>query len=394
MNFYLLSWKNLVHKPLTAGLNLLLFALGVGIIAVVMLLSEQLEQQMDRNQAGIGMVVGAKGSPLQLILCSIFHVDFPTGNIPFAQLNLLQKHPMVKQAIPQALGDSYQGFRIVGTTTAYPDLYAAELMDGQLWQADMEVTVGYKVAQTLHLTVGHVFEGQHGMLAAGEGHHEHPFKVAGIFKPTGTVLDQLIMTNLASIWEVHDHASVSDNGKEKEITSILVKFRSPMGAIQMPRFINETTNLQAASPAFEIARLYSMMGVGMEALHYLAYIILTVSGFSVFISLFNSLKERKYELAYLRVLGARPFQLLVMVLSEGMLLTVFGIGLGILFGHLSMGLLGVLLEGGYHYAFSGWYFSPSEIWLCLGACLIGGLASVIPAIGAFRTEVANTLAQG
>lgn len=404
MNLFYLSVRNLLHRPLNSALTLLLFALGTSIISLMLLLAHQMEEQMERNLAGISLVVGAKGSPLQLILSSIYHVDFPTGNISLAEAEKLAKHPLIAQAIPLALGDSYRSYRIVGTERAYPELYKAELETGNWWAEDLEVTIGAEVARRAGLQVGSHFHSSHGM-GGGEdmAHEEHDFIVTGILKPTGTVIDQLILTNVASVWKVHeDHGPpASEQGgrsiyadttvRQREITSLLIRFKSPMGAIALPRQINQNTNMQAASPAFETARLFSLLGTALEAVRTLAIVIMLISGLSVFISLYHSLQERKYEIAWLRVLGATRPGVFGMVLAEGLLLALFGCLLGLVFSHTGLWLLGRALEASWKYSLNPWAILPEE-WLLLPiAAGIGIVAALIPAWQAVRRDVSGVL---
>ena len=144
MNLLNLSWKNLVNKPMSMLLSLVLFALGVGLISLLLLLNTQIQEKFDKNLAGIDLIIGAKGSPLQMVLSSMYHIDNPTGNVSIKEVRpfLNPKHPLIKNAIPLSLGDSYGGYRIVGTLPKYLDLYNAEIGSGRMWEADFEVIVG------------------------------------------------------------------------------------------------------------------------------------------------------------------------------------------------------------------------------------------------------------
>ncbi|MDX5476855.1 MAG: ABC transporter permease, partial [Cyclobacteriaceae bacterium] len=163
MNMFKLSWKYLTAKPLSTGLNILLLALGLAIITVLILIQDQFENKMTRDAQGIDLVVGAKGSPLQLILSSVYHIDFPTGNIDMNDAMALSKNRLVKNIIPMGLGDNYQGYRIVGTNYDYIDLYSAEMGEGELWKKPFDVVLGHEVAMKLGLTVGDNFVGSHGI---------------------------------------------------------------------------------------------------------------------------------------------------------------------------------------------------------------------------------------
>jgi len=204
MNLFILVWSYLKARPLTTVLNIFLLALGIAVITVLILFSSQFQEKVNENTKGIDLVVGAKGSPLQLILCSIFHIDFPTGNIKIADAEKVARHRLVKGVIPLALGDSYEGYRIIGTTSAYAELYRLQLTEGRWWSGDLEVTLGANVAERLQMNAGSTFVSAHGLTKEGHAHEESTFLVVGVMKKSGTVSDNLIFTNIESIWHVHE----------------------------------------------------------------------------------------------------------------------------------------------------------------------------------------------
>ncbi len=413
MNLLTLSWKNLAAKPLALFLNLALFALGTGLISLLLLLNKQLQEKFDKNLAGIDLVIGAKGSPLQLILSSMYHVDAPTGNVEIAEAKafLNPKHPFIETAIPLSLGDSYKGYRIVGTSLQFPQLYKAELAQGNWWKKPFEVVVGTIAAERLGLKMGDTFQSSHGFVMDDNLVHEdaHPFVVTGILQPTGAAVDQLILTATESIWAVHDsHHNEGEHHDheemdlstplyertDKSITSILISFKGRnTQTLNMQRVINENTNMQAATPAIEIVRLRSLMGLGADALQILALVIIGVSGLSIFISLYSSLDERRYELALMRVMGASPFKLSSLILLEGLLLALTGVSIGLIISHGGMEYLAGALQDSYRYTFTGLTFLREEVWLLAGAIGIGILAAIIPAIQAGKTDISRTLAE-
>ena len=160
MNILHLSWKNILNKPLTLFLNLVLFSLGVGLISLLLLVNVQLEDKFEKNFAGIDLVIGAKGSPLQLILSSLYHLDAPTGNMPISECKafLNPRHPIFKKVVPLSLGDSHRGYRIIGTNASFVDLYEAKLTEGKLFEETMEVVVGATVAENLKIKTGDQFQ--------------------------------------------------------------------------------------------------------------------------------------------------------------------------------------------------------------------------------------------
>lgn len=395
MNLLNLSWANLKDKKLNSFLSTLLLTLGIGIISLLLLLNKQLEDQFRKNLRGIDMVVGAKGSPLQLILSSVYQIDAPTGNIPLSEVQKLSRNPMVKAAIPLSMGDNYHGFRIVGTNEKYPEHFAAELEAGDLFEKSMEVTVGYKVAEGAGLKIGDSFAGSHGFDKEGESHGNHQYTVKGIFKPTGSVLDQLILTPISSVWDIHaDHENHAEaDTAEKEVTSALISFRNPMAMMMLPRMINENTKMQTALPSIEINRLIELLGVGIDTLRALALLIMIIAGVSVFVSLYNSLKERKYEMALLLSMGATRTKLFLLLLFEGLLLSLIGFFAGTGLSRLGLWLFSQTAERDFNYSFRNFSFLPEEIYLLAAAIAIGVVAAAIPSIGIYTINISKTLAE-
>lgn len=417
MNLLILVWNYLKAKPLNTILNIVLLALGIAVITVLLLFNKQLEEKISSNAKGIDLVVGAKGSPLQLILCNIFHIDFPTGNINLKEAERVSKSRLIKKAVPLALGDSYQSYRIVGTTNGYVELYHLALAQGEWWNNELETTIGENVARGLKLKVGDQFQSTHGLIEGGSGHEDQKFVVKGILKRTNTVVDNLILTSVETVWHVHEHASAdSTSHKEdhpahdstfvvsqlipthqagdstKEVTSLLIQYRSPMAAIQLPRMINGDSKLQAASPAFETARLFSILGVGVDILMGFAYVLIFISALSVFIALYNSLKERRYDLAIMRSMGASKAKLFVSILMEGILLTLLGSLAGLVLGHGILVILGTATEEMQKAGISGLIFYFEEWIILAGSLLLGVLCALIPAIQAYRTDISKVLA--
>ncbi len=401
MNLFKISWSNLRDKPLSSFLSGLLMTLGITIISLLLLLNKQLEEQFTKNIKGIDMVLGAKGSPLQLILSSIYQIDSPTGNISLAEAERLTRNPMIKTAIPLAMGDNYRSFRIVGTTKKYLDHFGASVEQGRLFVQALEVVIGPRVAEVAGLKLGDLFAGSHGLDKDGEAHAGSRYKVVGILNATNTVTDQLILTPVSSVWAIHEHHEVAHTetvvGNEptddaREITSMLIKFRNPMG-MMLVRGINANSKLQAALPSIEINRLFSLLGVGVDTLRYMAIAIMIIAGISVFVSLYNSLKERRYEMALMLSMGATRLQLFGMLLLEGLVLALLGFVLGIVLSRVGLLLLSTRLENNYHYSVARLSILPEE-WSLLGMAIsIGVVAAALPAIGVYRMNISKTLAE-
>lgn len=466
MNTIQLVWKNLSRQFGSVFLSILLTAFGISILAVLSITGETFEKQLDNNSKNIDLVVGAKGSPLQLILSSVYHIDNPTGNIPLAELEPLRQNPLVQLAVPLSLGDNFKGHRIVGTDSSFLVIYDTKINDGRIWQKNFEVVIGEQVAKKNNLKIGDQLNSSHGLSKDGHSHDEHPFTIVGILKQNNNVTDNLILTNLESVWDVHgishdhtDHetaaqkekrereedreetvkahlhhhgedlpensaAQAATNEKEHhdhdheghadhehqeegvfvksigadmvkqnglEITAVLIKYQSPAAIGILPKMIDQQTDMQAASPAMESTRLFSLLGVGIDSLAILAYVIMLIAGLSVFINLYNALKQRKYDLAIMRTLGASRGKLFNIVLLEGLTITIVGGLIGLLLAHLALYYISNQTSQSADFI-EAFRLHPKELVFLLVACLIGVLAALIPAVKAYRTSIAGTLA--
>ena len=419
MTWLRLALANLGLSPLTSAVNVMLMGLGTASIVLLLLAGSQLSETLSRDARGIDLVLGAQGSPTQLVLAAVYHADVPPGNVLQREVERWAEDSRVETAIPLALVDSARGFRIVGTTQAYAALYAADLAAGRFWDRPLEAVLGAAAAESTALEVESRFAGVHGLADAGGTHESRPYRVVGVLAPTGTVLDRLILTSLESVWTLHgddDHAAEQDahaSGDEadqhehdedhdadhgsldvdREITALLIRYRSPLAAMTLPREVNAVGFLQAASPAVEISRILQLVGVGFDGLRAFSWVLILTAALSVFAALYGSLRARQSDLAMLRCLGATRWELLLALILEGMLLSAFGVVLGFLAGHGSMELLAGWLESERGVALTGWMWTPAETLLLLGLFAVGALAAALPAVQAYRTDVAATLAE-
>lgn len=428
-----LSLAYLKDRALNTALNILLLTLSVATLVILVLFSSQLAERFERDAQGIDLVVGAKGSPLQLILSSIYQVDVPTGNIPLATVDLLRADPTVAEVIPLALGDSFRGYRIVGTEPAYVENFGGVLAQGQMFAADYQAVIGAQVARETGAGLGQKFVGSHGLSGDGHDHEETPFEVVGILAPTGTVLDRLIVTPVGSIWAAHgfeappaegstddhdghdhdgdgqqdhaahdhepdDHAPVETEhtahagGGDLEVTALLIKYRSSMAAVRLPNFINKQTELQAAAPAVEMTRLLSLLGVGIDAVRAFAILLMATSGLSIFVALYSALRQREGDMAMLRVMGARPGAIFGHIVLEGVLLAAAGALLGVAVGHAVVAASAASFPQLRDMGLTAARFEPAELMIVMAAIGMGALAALIPALKVFRVDIAKTLA--
>lgn len=427
MNTGRLLWANLRARPLMTWLTALLVALGMATVVIVTLLARQVDARLTRDAAGIDLVVGAKGSPLQLVLSGVYHLDVPPGNIPLAALASLRANRLVARAIPLSLGDSVRGFRLVGTEREFLDLHGARPVRGVEMTAPMEAVIGARVAQDTGLDVGARFSGSHGLAGDGPAHADKAYTVVGVLAATGGVIDRLVVTPLESVWQTHQHAPAQgartgaheapqqvshqagrvheshdahqadeapgqEPDDDREITMVLLRYATPLAAASLPRTLNASDRLQAASPAFESARLFSLLGIGVDGMKAFGLLLLGVAALSVFVALFQALSDRRRDMALMRLLGASPARLFALLLAEGVAVTAIGVLLGLALGHGAIELAGRLLSTRGEWPLTGRDFDTMEWVFGLGALGLGVLASLIPAWMAARTPIAGVLA--
>jgi len=392
-----LAFRYLWSRPLQALLNLLLLTLGLASITFVLLASEQIDRAFQRDLAGIDLVVGAKGSPMQLILAGVFHIDVPPGNIPLADVQELARQPQVAKLIPLSLGDSFRGFRIVGTTPEYLSHYRMSFEQGQPWSRSMEAVLGAQVAQATGMKTGDSFIGSHGLAGGGHQHGDNPYRITGVLAPCGCVVDRLIITPTESVWQVHEKATAMDDEDrkaleaEREVTIALITYKSPLAAVTFPRYVNSSTGMQAAAPAVEVSRLLRMVGVGSEVLRGVGAVLLFTAALSVFIALWNAVRERRADLAMLRMLGATPAKVASLLVCEALWLAVLASVLGLAAGHGLTALTGLLLQAQHSLPMTGRLWVPGEIWIPVAALGVAIVAALIPTVSAYRVDVGQLL---
>lgn len=397
MTLLRLAWRLLAARPVAAALSVLLLALGWAAVAFVVLVSEQVDQRVQRDLAGVDLVVGAKGSPMQIMLSGVFHLDVPTGNIPLSTIDTLRQQPLVAQVWPLSLGDSVKGWRIVGSELAYMDLYGARMAEGRAWQQPLEAVLGAEVARATGLRVGDRFAGSHGLGDGGHAHESHPYVVVGVLARSGSVLDRLVLTDLASVWKVHEDMHAMDDSdraamaEDREVTLALVRYRSPLGAAMLPRWINTQDGLQAAAPALESARLLRMVGAGREVLQGFGALLLLSSLLSLFITQLNLVRERQSDLALLRMMGAPPWRLAALVALQAVLVVSASLALGLALAHGALALLAHWLAGQQALPLDPAYWSATELWFWPLGVALALLAAAGPAWRAVRTDVTQLL---
>jgi putative ABC transport system permease protein len=307
----------------------------------------------------------------------------------------LAAKPQVAQVIPLSLGDSFRGFRIVGTSADYLRHYRVQVVQGRAWDRAMEAVVGAHVARVTGLAAGAQFTGNHGLGSGGHAHGDTPYQVTGVLAPCGCVLDRLILTASESVWQVHEKTLATDEEDRKaleanrEVTLALVRYRTPLAAASFPRYVNNETDMQAAAPAVEVTRLLRLLGVGSEVLQGMGAVLLLTAALSVFIALWTAVRERRADLAMLRMLGASPAKVAALLLAEALWLAALASVLGLAAGHGLAALVGLALQAQQSLPLTGAWWVPGEGWIPVAALATAGIAALIPAIRAYRVDVAQ-----
>lgn len=402
MNTLSFVWAGATHKPLRSILSLAAIALGIAMLTALFLISGGIADGLKRNSGGIDIVAGAKGSPLQLILSTVYQSDVPIGNISIEEFEDIRKNPMVKSAIPLVMGDNFKGARIIGTTSDYLKLYGGTLSEGRLFLHEGDVVAG----SSAPVGLGEEFAARHGFAADSDDIHENEkLTVVGKLAPTGTILDRLLLTPIESVQHAHAHHGHEDgheDGHEPEtdadhqITAILIKAQNGPALMNLPRLLNQSAHIQAANPAFEMTKLAKNLGVGRDVLALLGTAILVLSALMLFSTLAASLSERRYDMAVLRILGASPARLFSLLAIEGLLIALCGTLAGLVLGHgIAYGLTGVLgsFEGLVLPAhFLRPQFSDAAL---LGIGLGIGVLALFPvAVSAAKTDILRLLVKG
>lgn len=381
----------LTFQPLSTLLNIILLAFGTTIISLILVLNHAYNQKVERDLRNIDLVVGAKGSPLQLVLSSVYHMDQPTGNIPLSEVEKIKSYSHIKSITPLAYGDNYKGFRILGTDESYLKKYNATLKEGKLFSAPLEVVLGADIAQQNHLKIGDTFHGNHGSSEDAEAHYEHDYTVVGILEESNSVLDQLILCDIESVWHIHEDTSQEHSEEDKEVTALLLELNNPTALITLPRKINSETSMQAAVPALEINRLSHLTGLGTTLLEGIAWSIIFLSALSIFITVHKRVQDRKYELAIMRLMGATRYNLLQIILFETWLTTTIGYLAGMGVSRLGIWILQnkVIEQATLTIAYK---FTPTEKFLFPILLIISTISVVLPLIYVFRLNISKILA--
>ena len=413
MSLWRMAWRYLWGRTFVTVLTVTGIVLGAALIVTVLILQRESETGFMSEGGQYDLVVGAKGSPLQLVLSSIYHLDIPTGNIPYARFETLTKDARIASAVPLGLGDNYHGYRIVGTDTNLFSLldrrdskkHLYNLAEGALFQNDFEAVIGAQVARQTGLKIGDSFVGTHGLVIT-PGNSEHrafPYKVVGVLSLSGSSSDNAIYVTLPSVWRIHEKevethrqiagvAPKAPSTNDLEVTAVLLRLKTIGLRLLMSQEIQKQTESMAAIPVNEMLRLYQQVLQPMQrCLLAVAALVVIVSALSITATLYQAAERRRHDLAVLRALGAHPREIFALVVIEALLVTLLGLAAGWLLGHGGLALANPYFRNSLGLSLSPWTTDRIEV-ISLGLVAIGGLlAGILPAVQAYRREPVTDL---
>ena len=385
--------RYLQDRLVTTALTGVSIALGVSLVIASVLLTRGIKETFIEGTTDYSLVVGAKGSPTQLVLNVVFRMDSPTPNISLPTYTDLATDPRVEVAVPVAMGDAFQGFRYVATTPAY---FAAwpwrrkifTMAAGRLFRDDpagspsYEATLGAEAARRTGLRIGDRFY-------EGEEMAEYPLTVVGILRFTRSADDRAIFLSLPSYWGMNE---IARNLQIKPLTAVLVRPKRMSDLPALHRQLNVSPTTQAAFPSTILLNIFNLLGVAEEVLTLILTIVAIVVVLYLFVSMYSTTFERKREIATMRALGARRATILRIVLLESSVITVLGAAAGVLGGHAIAYLGARLLAARVGVVTDPLALGMLEPVVFGSVVLVGTLAGLLPALRAYRMEIAENLA--
>jgi putative ABC transport system permease protein len=428
--------KNMKQRALATALTTFSVSLGIALASAILLVRNGVQSRFESGYAGYDLIVGPKGSRLQLTLNTVYHLDVSQGNVPWSLYEKLDVDKRVRLAVPFAVGDSYKGHRIVGTIPefltefefgkgrkfkfaqgrpfrfsehalmhAFEDAAqrAKALREGKPPPDEhdhdhgdnvFEAVLGSEAARLTGLKIGDKFQAAHGV--ADDGHeHEELWTVVGILEPSGTANDRAIFINLDSFYLIKGHEKGGEQmrGADElgQVSAIILQMRVPQHAYLLRFQLNELPDVMAVVPELEVRELFKIVGNIDRVLLAQAILIVIVAGIAIAASIYNSINERRREIAILRALGARRVTVFSIIVLEAALVCAMGGLLGLAGGHLVVAGAAGALQQASGFAVSALEFHKIELWLWLGCVILGVVSGLGPAVRAYRTDVAQNL---
>lgn len=422
MSLWKVAWRSIRQRALVSALTVMSMGLGVALVVAVLVVYGVVDQSFHRGAEGYDLIVGAKGGREQLVLNTVFYLSQPIGNIPYNVYEELTEGKYaadVEAAIPVCMGHTYQGFRVVGTV---PEMFTElnyrgdksyEFAFGENFQTEDSygAVVGAIAAAKAGLPVGEKFQAVHGSSEGGFVHKDQ-FHVVGVLAPTNTPVDRAIFVNMQGFYLIHrgekesSHQKAADGAKgekhvhddqqENQITAVLVcvpRARADMGRTGvLAKAINDGKEAQAVVPARVIADLFESVVGKLEWL-LLGMAVLTVieAGIGIMVSIYNSMSDRRHEIAVMRALGASRLTVMVIILLESILLSLMGGAVGLLLGHGASWICSPMIADWTGVVVGLLQFQWIELILVPGLVVLASAVGYLPAMAAYRTDVAKSL---
>lgn len=397
MTLWLIVFRSLRQHALSTIVTALSVALAGGLLMSVWAVKEQSQAIFTGVNAGFDAVLGARGSKLQLVLNAVFNLESSPGNVSLQDFQDIASNPAVELAIPIAVGDNYLGYRLVGTV---PEMFTqVEYAPGKHYEVGSgenffdpnrrEAVVGSFVAQKLHLKRGDTFHPYHGLIFNEKDQHAETYVVVGVMKPSNTPADRVIWIPLAGIQRMSGH----DPNAATDVSAVLIKLKSPETGFRLDMMYNRQGNrLTFAWPIGTVmADLFSKIGWFDRILALVAYLVALVATLSILASIYNSMNERRREIAILRALGARRTTVFGTIMLEAATISALGMVAGFACYAVIMLVAAGVIREETGVVLDPMKFNPVMLWAPAALIVLGALAGVIPAIKAYRTHVAEYL---
>ncbi|MDB6121453.1 MAG: hypothetical protein JWQ71_446 [Pedosphaera sp.] len=397
MTIWHIVFKSLRQHLLSTLVTALSIALAGGLLMSVWSVKEQAQATFTQVNGGFDAVLGARSSKLQLVLNAIFHMEASPANMAWDDYLEIKKNPNVELAVPIAMGDNYRGYRIVGTLPEFlqkteyaPGRHFALHAPSRIFDATLrEAVVGSFAAQKLRLKRGDTFHPYHGLTFDEKEEHAETYVVVGILEPSNTPADRVIWIPLEGVQKMGGHKVES----VEELSAVLVKLKSPIAGRTLEQFYNKQgTRLTFAWPiGATMAELLNKISWFDKVLALVAYLVALVATGSILASIYNSMNERRREIAILRALGAHRGTVFGTIVLEAATIAAVGmlIGFGFYFGIMS--IVGEIVRAQTGVVLDPFAWNPVLAWAPAGMIVLSALAGIVPAFKAYRTDVAEHL---
>ena len=397
MSIWRIVFKSLRQHLLSTLITACSIALAGGLLISVWVVKSQAQKTFTQINGGFDAVLGARSSQLQLVLNSIFHMEASPGNIEWQDYLEIKSDPNVALAVPISVGDNYRGYRLVGTTSemftnneyASGKTYQVE-KDGSFFQPGyQEAVVGSFAAQQLKMKLGDEFHPYHGLTYNEKEQHAETYTVVGILKPSNTPADRVIWIPLEGLQNMSGHTEKAST----EVSAVLVKFKSPIaGKLLQMKYNQQGNRLTLAWPIGTImAQLLDKVSWFDRVLALVAYLVAIVAAASILASIYNSMNERRREIAILRALGAKRRLIFFSVMLEAMTISALGMCIAFAIYAVVMSVVAQIIRAQTGVVLDPFAFHSVMIFAPLGIIGLSALSGIVPAFKAYRTDVAANL---